>query len=112
MHVTLSLVFSLIVVAAVILSAVAYRGWFRLYSIATLVVVIGFGGATSIAIRGIEQNHTPWAGGFERINACAYFAWLVVLAVTVIRRSLHQVPPEKSVTEVAQTREPSVAASG
>ena len=83
-----------------IFSAVAYRGWFRLYSIATLVVVIGFGGATSIAIRGIEQNHTPWAGGFERINAYTYFAWLVVLAVTVIRRSLHQVPPEKSVPEV------------
>jgi ABC-type transport system involved in cytochrome c biogenesis permease subunit len=80
MHFALSMVFSLIVVAAVILSAVASRGWFRLYSIATLLVVIGFGGATSIAIRGIEENHTPWAGGFERINAYAYFAWLVVLA--------------------------------
>jgi hypothetical protein len=35
-----------------------------------------------------------------------------VLAVTVMRRSLNQVTPEKGVTEVAQTREPSMAARG
>jgi hypothetical membrane protein len=112
MHIILTGVFCLIVFAAVILSAVAYRGWFRPYSIATLVVVIGFGGATSIAIRGIQENHTPWAGGFERINAYAYLAWLVVLAVTVMRRSLGQVPPEKGMTEATQTREPAMAARG
>jgi hypothetical membrane protein len=112
MHIILSGVFSLFVFVAVALSAVAYRGWFRLYSIVTLVVLIGFGGAASIAIRGIEENLTPWAGGFERINAYAYFAWLVVLAVTVIRRSLGQVSLEEGVTEVAQTRKPSMAARG
>jgi hypothetical membrane protein len=112
MHIILSSVFSLFVFVAVALSAVAYRGWFRLYSIVTLVVLIGFGGAASIAIRGIEENLTPWAGGFERINAYAYFAWLVVLAVTVIRRSLGQVSLEEGVTQVAQTRKPSMAARG
>jgi hypothetical membrane protein len=112
MHIILSGVFSLFVFVAVALSAVAYRGWFRLYSIVTLVVLIGFGGAASIAIRGIEENLTPWAGGFERINAYAYFAWLVVLAVTVIRRSLGQVSLEEGVTEVAQARTPSMAARG
>jgi hypothetical protein len=50
--------------------------------------VVGFGMAASFAIRGIEQNDTPWAGGFERINAYAYFAWLMVLAVTVMRREV------------------------
>ena len=44
---------------------------------------------SSVAIQGIEPSFTPWAGGFERINAYAYFAWLVLLAVTV-RRSLNQ----------------------
>jgi uncharacterized membrane protein len=114
MHMALSLVFSLIVSVAVVLSAVAHQGWFRLYSIVTLLVMIGFGGATSIAIRGIEENHTPWAGSFERINAYAYFAWLVVLALTVIRRSLNHMTLEKGVaeTEMAQTREPSLVARG
>src|SRR5215468_1880110 len=88
MHITLSVVFSLLVVAMMVLSAVAYPGWFRLYALATMVVVVGFGMASSLAMRGIEQNDTPWAGGFERINAYAYFAWLVVLTVMVIRHEL------------------------
>ncbi|MCP2242833.1 DUF998 domain-containing protein [Lentzea aerocolonigenes] len=81
MHIALSGVFSLLVVAMMILSAIAYPGWFRYYAIATIIVVVGFGIASSFAMRGIDQNDTPWAGGFERINAYAYFAWLVLLAV-------------------------------
>ena len=86
MHIILSAVFSALVIAAMALSAVAYPGWFRLYALATIAVLVGFGMAASVAIQGIEQNDTPWAGGFERINAYAYFAWLIVLAVTVMRR--------------------------
>jgi hypothetical membrane protein len=114
MHIIGTGVWSLFVLVAMVLSTVAYRGWFRLYSIATLLVLVGFGTASSIAMGGIEENLTPWAGGFERINAYAFFAWLVVLAVTVMRRSLNEVTPEKGATEteVAQTREPSIAASG
>jgi hypothetical membrane protein len=88
MHIVLSAVFSVLVIAAMALSAVAYPGWFRLYALATIAVVVGFGMASAFAIQGIEQNDTPWAGGFERINAYAYFAWLVVLAVTVMRREV------------------------
>ncbi|MFI7119979.1 DUF998 domain-containing protein [Amycolatopsis sp. NPDC049868] len=93
MHIVLSGVFSLLVVVMMALSAVAYPGWFRRYSLATIVVVVAFGIASSLAMRGIEQNDTPWAGGFERINAYAYFAWLVVLAVMVIRHELGTVRP-------------------
>ena len=88
MHIILSGVFSLLVLAMMILSAVAYPGWFRVYAVATMIAVVGFGIASSLAMRGIEQNDTPWAGGFERINAYAYFAWLVLLAVMVIRHEL------------------------
>ena len=88
MHASLSAVFSVLVIAAMAVSAVANRGWFRVYALATIAVVVGFGMASSLAIQGIEINDTPWAGGFERINAYAYFAWLVVLAVTVMRREM------------------------
>jgi hypothetical membrane protein len=101
MHITLSAVFSLLVVAMMILSAVAYPGWFRLYALATVLVVVGFGMASSLAMRGIEQNDTPWAGGFERINAYAYFAWLVVLAATVIR---HELGPSQTKGELGGSR--------
>ena len=86
MHASL---FGLVVFVAVALSAVAYRGWFRLYAIAPIPILVGFGAASSVAIQGIEQNFTPWAGGFERLNAYSYFGWLVALALTV-RRSLDQ----------------------
>jgi hypothetical membrane protein len=89
MHASLSLAFGIVVFVAVALSAVAYPGWFRLYAIATIAILVGFGAASSVAIQGIEQNITPWAGAFERINAYSYFAWLVVLAVTV-HRSLNR----------------------
>ena len=88
MHITLSMLFSVLVVAMIALSAAAYRGWFRVYALATMVVVVGFGAASGVAMSGVEQDDTPWVGGFERINAYAYFAWLVVLAATVIRKEL------------------------
>jgi hypothetical protein len=102
MHIVLSAVFSVLVVAAMVLSAVAYRGWFRVYAIATIASVVGFGMATSFAMRGIAQNDTRWAGGFERINAYAYFAWLIVLAVNVMRReaSATRSPGGRAITEV------------
>jgi hypothetical membrane protein len=107
MHASLSFAFGLVVFVAVALSAVAYPGRFRLYAIATIPILVGFGAASSMAIEGIEQNFTPWAGAFERINAYSYFAWLIVLAVTVHRsldhmyRQQHSPPAQRS----RQTRE-------
>jgi hypothetical protein len=105
MHIALSMVFSFFVVAAMVSSAVAYPGWFRFYAIATAVVLIGFGAASGVAIQGIEQDQTAWAGAFERINAYAYFAWIVVLAVRT-RGALGGTSPE------LRARQPSAAAIG
>jgi hypothetical membrane protein len=98
MHMAMTAVFGLLVVAMMVLSAVAFPGWFRLYSVATIVVVVGFGMASGFAMSGIEQNNTPWAGGFERINAYAYFAWLVILAVMAIRHELGSSQTEGDLT--------------
>jgi hypothetical protein len=116
LHGTLSMAWGIIIFVAVGLSAVAYRGWFRLYAIVTDLVLVGFGMASAIAIQGIEQNDTPWAGAFERINAYALMAWFVVLAVTVMRRSLSDATPREGVTTdvpltTIQTREQSLVAT-
>lgn len=86
MHIALTSVFGLFVLAALVLSAFAYPGWFRWFAIATLLVIAGFGAASSFAMQGLAQDDTPWVGGFERINAYTYFAWVVVLAVVTLRR--------------------------
>jgi hypothetical membrane protein len=88
MHGALTAVFSLFVFVALLLAAVGYRGWFRRYSIGTALVLVGFGMLSSLAIPNVVKNlPTPWMGAFERINAYAYFGWLVVLAVILIRQS-------------------------
>lgn len=87
MHIVLSIVFSLLVVAAMVTAASAWRGWFRVFTLAALAVIVSFGAAASVAIRGLAQNDTPGAGLFERVNAYAYFVWLVVLALAVVRRT-------------------------
>ncbi|MBE0611488.1 MAG: DUF998 domain-containing protein [Dehalococcoidia bacterium] len=109
-HIILTNVFTLLITAAIVLSAVAYRGWFRLYAVGTLVILFGFGAAAWVAIQGIEQNHTPGAGAFERINAYTTFAWLIVLAVTVMRRSPGVATAEPSASSV-EAKEPARATS-
>ena len=87
MHIALTVVFSVLVGTAVVLSAVAYRGWLRAFALATLAVLVGCGAAASFAMRGLDENDTPGVGIFERINAYAYFAWILALAVTLMRRA-------------------------
>jgi hypothetical protein len=82
----LSMAWGVITFSAMILYAVGHQGWPRICSIVTVAVMLGFGVASSIAIQGIEENDTPWAGAFERINAYALMAWFVMVALTVMRR--------------------------
>ncbi len=88
MHSTLTGVWGVAIAAAVAFSAIAYRGWFRAFAIATIPVMIGFGMAGAVAMEGLELDQTPWAGAFERITCYAYFLWLALLAV-VARGSLN-----------------------
>jgi hypothetical membrane protein len=99
MHGTLTFVFVFFVLAAVICGAIAYQGWFRLYSIGSLVVLAVFGGLAGAAIPRIAGNlPTPWLGVFERANV--YLAWLAVLAITVLRRSLTDATPAPTATRM------------
>jgi hypothetical protein len=66
-----TVVFLMLVLAAFILAALADRGRFRLYSTLTLVLLMAFGLAASIAFHEIEENATAWAGRSERIDAYA-----------------------------------------
>jgi hypothetical protein len=59
---------------------------FRLYSIATLVVLVVFGALTGLAGPRIAANlPTPWVGVTERINIGGYLLWIAVLATALLR---------------------------
>jgi hypothetical protein len=86
LHQVITASWAFAIFAAVALGAVAYRGWFRLYSLATLVVLPVFGWlAANLDEARAADLATPWMGFFERVNAYTLFAWMVVLAVILLR---------------------------
>ena len=94
----------LLFVLTVGFGAAAFGREFRLYSIATMVIALVFGGLTGIQSPRLAANlPTPYIGLWERISIAVYMIWLMALAVALLRRrgtrSLPSAPP--SLTEAA-----------
>jgi hypothetical protein len=86
MHLVLASVTVLLMLLAISFAAAAFGTWFRLYSIATLVVLAAFGALTFLdAPRMAASLPTPWIGVWERINIGVFLLWVVVLATTLLR---------------------------
>jgi len=67
--------------------AFAFGKRFRLYSFASIAVLIIFGAMTAAASRGISANRpTPWVGVWERVNIAAFMLWVALFAITMLRR--------------------------
>jgi hypothetical protein len=85
-HLVLAMVTVALMFAAMAFGAAAFGLWFRLYSIATTVILLAFGVlTTSDAPRVAANLPTPWAGLWERINIMAFLLWIVVLAIVLLR---------------------------
>jgi hypothetical protein len=72
--------------AAVILGAVAFRGAFRTYTVATVVfssvlAIVGFSYMNAV----IANEPTPWMGATERAAQYATNLWYAVFAVVLLR---------------------------
>ena len=86
LHLALASVTVLLMLLAIGFGAAAFGNWFRLYSIATLVILAAFGVLTFLDAPGIAANlSTPWIGVWERINLGVFLLWIVVLAATLWR---------------------------
>ena len=60
---------------------------FRIYTIATFVVFLVFGALIGVEAPGIPENlPTPHIGIWERINMAAFFLWVVVFSIALLRR--------------------------
>jgi hypothetical protein len=85
-HVALGGVTVFLMFAAIGFGATAFGKRFRLYSIATIVVLLGFGALTFLEAPRLEANlPTPWIGLWERINISVFLLWVVVLATVLLR---------------------------
>jgi hypothetical protein len=88
LHIALTAVLGAFILASMAVGATIGSRWFRLYSIATLLVTVVFAVLTSLASRDLAEGApTPWVGLLERVDIYAYLLWLAVLAVSFLREA-------------------------
>jgi len=87
LHLVEGAVAMLMVMAAMGFAAAAFGGRFRLYTFATIALILAFGAWSAMDAPRIEAGlATPWAGVKERIFWYAYQLWFAVLALYLLRR--------------------------
>jgi hypothetical protein len=95
MHGVLTLVGNVFFLLAIGFGATVFGRGFRLYSIATMVLIVVGGVLAGLDIPRMEADlPTPWMGLWERMDAYAYVLWMAVLAVGLLRARVKR--PEES----------------
>jgi hypothetical protein len=86
LHIVFTVATVLLMTLAIGFGAAALGKWFRVYSVATLLILVAFGALTGTEAPGVAANlPTPRIGVWERINIGAYLLWVVVLAAALLR---------------------------
>jgi uncharacterized protein DUF998 len=86
LHIILTVATVLFMLAAIGFGAAAFERRFRLYSIATIIVLLVFGALTGLDGPRVQANlPTPWVGLWERINIGVFLLWVVVVAIALLR---------------------------
>jgi len=84
LHIVATIVMSVFIVAVMAFGAFAHGRRFRIYSRATLAIVVVFGACAGFLARPMPEP-TPWLGLAERVNIYATMLWLAALAVSFLR---------------------------
>lgn len=67
-------------------AAAARPGRFRRFTLTSMVLLVAFGGLTSLAAPGIARNlATPWSGVWERIDIGIFLLWIAAFALMLMR---------------------------
>jgi hypothetical protein len=100
----------LFILSAIAVGASLYGSRWRLYSWATLVIIITSGALSGVAASRLAAGQqTPWLGVAERINIGAYLLWVAGLAITLLRtREAAAGPGEKPLAAGARLDEAAV----
>jgi NO-binding membrane sensor protein with MHYT domain len=87
MHIILTSVTVVCILLAIGFAGSAFGRGFRVYSIATIAVLVVCGALAGMnGARLAAQQPTPWLGLTERINIYGYLLWVAVLSTVVLRR--------------------------
>jgi len=101
LHIAFTAVTVPLMVIQMSFGAVAFGLGFRVYTVLSIVVLLGFGIITGVQSPNIASNlPTPYIGVWERMSIAAYMLWLAVFAISLLvneRRS-------KGVRELSRKR--------
>ena len=88
LHIVWTIVNGVLTLLAIGFGAAALGGRFRIYSVATMVVMVAAGALTSVDAPRVDANlPTPWIGVWERINIGAWLLWVAMVAAMLLRRA-------------------------
>jgi len=97
LHIVWTVVTNVLFMLQIGFAAVALGKRFRLYSIATMVMLVAFGALTGMEAPGLEANlPTPLIGVWERIGIGVFMLWIAVLAIVLRARARDSAPMMKS----------------
>ena len=91
LHIVLGAVTVFLMFLAIGFGASAFGKPFRLYSLATIVVLLTFGALTFVEAPRLQANQpTPWIGLWERINISVFLLWVGMLGAALWRTGTPQ----------------------
>lgn len=86
-HIALGGVNLLLLMLAIGFGGRALGGRFRVYSLATIVIMIGAGAWTATLAPAVPENlPTPLLGIVERVIFAGFLLWIAILSITLLRR--------------------------
>ena len=86
MHLVEGVVAMLMTFTVMGIAATTFGARFRVYTIAMIVLTLGFGAWAALDIPRVEQGlATPWVGVIERIFWYGYQSWYIMLALRLLR---------------------------
>lgn len=89
LHIAMASISSLLMVISMGFAAAALGKGFRLYSIATILILLIFGIITSLEAPKVEANlPTPMVGVWERILIGVFLVWTIVLAIILLKKKV------------------------
>jgi hypothetical protein len=88
LHLVMAMVTVILMLLAMGFGAIAFGKQFRLYSIATILMLLLFGALTTLDAPKVEANlPTSMAGVWERINIGVFLTWVIVLAFILLQKA-------------------------
>jgi Protein of unknown function (DUF998) len=93
LHLVMGAISSFFMLVSMGFAAAAFKNWFRLFSVATIVIMLVFGVLTSLEQPTVEANlPTPWLGIIERIMVGIFLPWTAMLAIILLKKEKISVP--------------------